>query len=596
MKQNKRMLSLLLAVCLMIGFLPAICLAAEADTQVLSVADIARGQYLYYGEHKWLVLDEVADNVGEAGIFLLSADVAAQSIRFEDSGLTNAWDGSDAKAWAEAYAAEVFTEAELSAIKPVTKEDAAGTYAGYAWNESALSGEQVFFLSAEEASTYLDAASAPAGNGWWLRSGCADNTGIFAGVVSDIGLVGTPHVAAKYDARPAMNLDSGKIAMLKSVADGYKVVLLEENAEFTASAVIGEQSKGYADWTVDVTYSGAMTGENACVSAVILDADGNTVHYAGIAHNSQSGTVSVAMPEGLVGSYTLKLFSEQVNGGNKTDFATNVVSIDFEVDDGMGGIVSWNLALGDDLNLNFYVQVEQSVAADGYMNITVGKGDPVRYKISEAQQDAQGHYIFSANVAAAQMTDVIKLQLSNGEETGGVHAYSVRQYADTILAGDYSEELKSLVQYMLNYGGKAQLYFDYNTQNLANQGIAVEEAAVPTQSGIQMTLSGSVEGIQFYGASLVFTNKTAVRYYFDVSGNVDSYRFKVGESSYTACEKNGLYYVEVSGINPQDLSNEIVLTVSDGTDSMTVNYSPLHYIVRMYGKCEDTLKTLLQAM
>ena len=592
MKQKKRILSFLLAVCLIAGFLPAAYAAAETTVQI--VENIGDGQFLYYGENKWLVLDGDADNNGEAGIFLLSADVAASGIQFENSGLSNAWDGSDAKAWAEAFAAESFTEDELSAIKAVTKMDAAGTYSGLAWKESSLNGEQVFFLSAEEASTYLSTNMA-AGNGWWLRSGYADNTGIFAGAVSDIGIVGTPHVAAKYDARPAMNLDSSKIAMFKSVADGYKVVLLDETTDFLASAQIGTQEKGYTDWTVDVTYSGAMTGENACVSAAIVDADGNTVHYANVANNSESGTVTVAIPDGLLGKYTLKLFSEQVNGGNKTDYATGTVSFDFTVDDGMGDVISWNLALGDDLSLNFYVKADQSIAADGYVNITVGEGNATQYKISKAAQDADGNYIISANVAAAQMTDVIQLQFSIGEEKGAVHTYSVRQYADTILAGNYDEELKALVKEMLNYGGKAQLYFNYNTQNLANKGITVEEATVPTEN-YKVAVSGSVEGIRFYGASLVFTNKTAVRYYFTVSGNVDSYSFKVGESTYKAVEKDGLYYVEIPGINPKDLANEIVLTVSNGTDSMTVGYSPLHYIVRMYGKGADTLKNLLAAM
>lgn len=595
MKQNKRIISFLLAVCLIAGFLPAVCAAAETPTQILGVEDIADGQYLYYGENKWLVLDADAGNHGQAGVFLLSADVAASGVQFEDSGLTNAWEGSDAKTWTQDYAAKTFTAEELTAIQTVTKEDAAGEYSGLAWNAGQLNGEQVFFLSAEEVSTYLDQTHGAAGKGWWLRSGCADQSGIFAGVVSDIGIVGAPHVAAKYDARPAMNLDSSKIAMLKSAAEGYKVVLLSTEG-FSASAQIGTQEKGYTDWTVDVTYSGAMTGENAFVSAAILDADGNTVSYANIANNSESGTATVAIPDGLVGNYTLQLFSEKVNGGNKTDFATNTVSYALTVDDGMGDIVSWNLALGDDLNLNFYVKVEQSVAADGYMNITVGESKTVSYKISSAQQDADGNYIFSANVAAAQMTDVIRLQLSAGDSKGAVHTYSVRQYADAILAGSYDEALKDLVRQMLNYGGKAQRYFDYNIQNPADAGITVEAATVPAETDHKVSISGSVNGIQIYGATLVLANKTAVRYYFTVSGNIDSYTFQAGGNSYQAVKKNGMYCVEIPDINPQDLSNEILLTVSDGADSMTVNYSPLHYIVRMYVKGADALQNLLQAM
>ena len=596
MKQNKRILSLLLAVCLIAGFFVAIALAMETNTAIVDVEDLADGHYLYYGENKWLVLDADADNNGEAGIFLLSADAAEKGIRFENSGLTNVWDGSDAQAWTADYAQTTFTAEELSAIKAITKADSAGSYSGWEWNAGALSGEQVFFLSAEEVSTYLNKEQATTGNGWWLRSGCADNTGVFAGVVSDIGIIGTPHVAAKYDARPAMNLDSSKIAMLKSVSNGYKVAILDETAEFAATAEIGAQESGYTDWKVDVTYSGAMTGANARVSAAIIDAEGNTVYYGAVVKNSASGTATVEMPEGLVGTYTLKLFSEQVNGGNKTDIATNTVSFDFTVEDDMGDVVSWNLTLCDDLKLNFYVQVKENVAVEGYMNITVGAGSTKQYKIADADRDAEGHYIFSANVAAAQMTDAVKLQITSGEQQSAVYTYSVRQYADKILSGDYDAAIKTLVEEMLNYGGKAQVYFDYNTGILADAGITVEAAAVPTDTNMQAAVSGDVDGIRFYGASLVFTNKTAVRYYFTVSGDIASYSFTAGEGSYEAVEKNGMYYVEVPGINPQDLSKEIALTVCNDTDSMTVTYSPLYYIARMYAKGTDTMKDLLQAL
>ena len=61
---------------------------------------------------------------------------------------------------------------------------------------------------------------------------------------------------------------------------------------------------------------------------------------------------------------------------------------------------------------------------------------------------------------------------------------------------------------------------------------------------------------------------------------------------------NGLYYVEVADINPQDLGNNIELIVCDTEGNMlTVIYSPLTYITRMYnGNGSANLKALLQAM
>ena len=66
---------------------------------------------------------------------------------------------------------------------------------------------------------------------------------------------------------------------------------------------------------------------------------------------------------------------------------------------------------------------------------------------------------------------------------------------------------------------------------------------------------------------------------------------------YTPVVKDGLCFVELPGINPQNWDAELSLTVSDGNgNTLTVCYSPMHYIVRMNEKSEDNLKVLLKAM
>ena len=95
-----------------------------------------------------------------------------------------------------------------------------------------------------------------------------------------------------------------------------------------------------------------------------------------------------------------------------------------------------------------------------------------------------------------------------------------------------------------------------------------------------MGLEGSVDGISFYGGTLMFVSKVAVRFYF--TGSVEGKSFKVGEKTYTPRAKGNLYYVEIPEINPQDYNEDITLKVSDGTQEMSVTYSPMHYISRIY--------------
>ena len=81
-----------------------------------------------------------------------------------------------------------------------------------------------------------------------------------------------------------------------------------------------------------VTYSGAGTGKNEYVSAMLADNSGNILYYGRIAQNSANGTASVEIPSDLTaGTYTLKVFSEQYNGDYKTDYASEFQDITLTV-------------------------------------------------------------------------------------------------------------------------------------------------------------------------------------------------------------------------------------------------------------------------
>jgi hypothetical protein len=56
--------------------------------------------------------------------------------------------------------------------------------------------------------------------------------------------------------------------------------------------------------------------------------------------------------------------------------------------------------------------------------------------------------------------------------------------------------------------------------------------------------------------------------------------------------------VEVADINPQELADVLSLVVSNGTNNLTVSYSPLNYITRMYHKTgsSEQMKAVVKAM
>jgi hypothetical protein len=120
--------------------------------------------------------------------------------------------------------------------------------------------------------------------------------------------------------------------------------------------------------------------------------------------------------------------------------------------------------------------------------------------------------------------------------------------------------------------------------------------SIPEDFNSDVLVAGRVEGISFYGASLLFTSKTAVRFYFAAQKTITNFTFTAGDKVIQPVEKNGLWYIEVDNIVPQELDVPITVVVNDGTNEISVTYSPMHYIVRKYANGPDNLKALLQAM
>jgi hypothetical protein len=202
-------------------------------------------------------------------------------------------------------------------------------------------------------------------------------------------------------------------------------------------------------------------------------------------------------------------------------------------------------------------------------------------------------------MAAAQMTDDIAVKITVAGELVWNKTYSVRQYADYILAGDYTDTVKNLVKEMLSYGAAAQVYFDYNETSLATDNLdltGVGSVDVPKTAATEQRVEGKIDALKYYGASLVYESKIAVRFYF--TGDVADCSFTVNGENVPVKEKNGMWYVEIGQINPDALQNMITVCITKGDQALTVSYSPMNYMVRMNGR-ESTsveLKALLKAM
>lgn len=179
---------------------------------------------------------------------------------------------------------------------------------------------------------------------WWLRSpGSYRWYAAFiewedGSSVSDGNPVNNESTAV----RPAFNLNLSSVLFtsaatggksagangLAAVADysgsDWKLTLLDSSRTFAVSnAMLGGN-------TVTFSYSGAQTGVNEYLSAVIMDQNGTIAYYGRILQpGSASGTASLTLPSGVTLSDTTKLyvFNEQYNGDKLTDYASKLIAL-----------------------------------------------------------------------------------------------------------------------------------------------------------------------------------------------------------------------------------------------------------------------------
>ena len=432
MKPKSKLLSLLLAICLVAGLMPTAAFAAEGDktimlgTSGISGWDSTKGyDYIYYGNWsapdnyttsgpiKWRVLDDQT-NTGGTGLFLLTDTLLGSGtyggVYFDKSSRnSNAWQDSDAQVWCETFYSRNLTAQEQGAVLATTKSDKAFTSSTnkipFAASNNILNRDKVFFLSAEEAETGdygfgsdndRRANYGSSAGYWWLRSPYAYTT-YRAGLVHGNGDVRSPNVDNDWAVRPAFNLnlnsvlftsaavggksasgmDSGLTAIGNYADNEWKLTLLDETREF---AVTETEVSGISGDTITLNYTGATTGENEYISVIIADENG-AQYYGRVAQpGGESGTATLSIPADLApGSYTLNVFSEQYNGDYKTDYASAFAEVALTVEE----------AAAPGIDTGKAIQLVDSGTA---ANIGGGQADNIYFGTYQQSSDGSGGY------------------------------------------------------------------------------------------------------------------------------------------------------------------------------------------------------------
>ena len=324
----------------------------------------ASAPIVYFGQNQenkpaaWRVIgydgNGVAAAAGKTTLF------AADNMGLTKIGSNAAYADSDLKVAIDALAGKL-AAAEMSAVEKRTLESGSYDRENTDCVDGTAVSNAVFWpLSSKEANAVksdLRVADPEhpdwASSFWWLRSPSElPNAAAYVDGNGNIQYHGIYDFRSEYGVRPAFNLNSDSVLFASAAVGGKPDGGLTEVSEYSGNEwkltlrdssrssfrVIGDVVAAVDDTTGDtvkIRYTGAKTGANEYVSALIAPYSGNITYYgrSNAPLTETDGTAELTIPAGFApGTYTLLVFNEQYNGDYNTDYASNFTDIALTVE------------------------------------------------------------------------------------------------------------------------------------------------------------------------------------------------------------------------------------------------------------------------
>ena len=305
--------------------------------------------------------------------------------------------------------------------------------------------------------------------------------------------------------------------------------------------------------------------------------------------------------------------------------------------DGIGAkLAGYSLSLTGNIGVNFYMELSDDVFNDAsaYMNFTLPNGTTSKVYVSGTHEDGSTattdttvkdgvtYYVFTCEVAAKEMTSDIKAQMigNNGEKTGKVYTYTVKEYADYILShtsaegSNYGSATVQLVKGMLNYGGATQKYFGYKTDQLASDDLTLTEpvfdntsiiSSIKNEGNKASIINYSVpDKVTFKSAYLSLNSTTdlcvSVQFAEDVIVQEDMFAIWLGSNEIskdqyevTKVNEGNCYKITLHGIKASQLQEKYVFEVNlSGTEQAVLKYGATSYAYTVMSSACDNINNI----
>ena len=269
-----------------------------------------------------------------------------------------------------------------------------------------------------------------------------------------------------------------------------------------------EKFKPFDTWTWD----------NTTKTASVKFADGESSYNADT--NCTGSTPATYSADGSA-SYTASYTYNGRTFTNSADIVIPKLTIFLQLYTGTGS--------SGNIGVKLYVPIpDEAESAEGY-SVKFGSKAPVELADcpTVAGDDGRKYYLVKFDAPAKNMTDEYEYSLLYNNEPLTSGSTSVRSYAETVINGSYSDNVKKLCRAMLAYGGAAQKYFGYKADNPADKDISgagadYSEAVLPIAEPLdKASINNALKDapIEYYGMNLNLDSDTYIKLAFKVKKN-----------------------------------------------------------------------------
>ena len=274
--------------------------------------------------------------------------------------------------------------------------------------------------------------------------------------------------------------------------------------------------------------------------------------------------------------------------------------------DGAEDFAGVSVSTSGNINLKFYYD---SIGSADSVVYTVG-GKTVTVAKEDLKTDASGKYVVEVPLAAAQMTENVTVYTKTGDATGTPHTWTVKKYADKVLANEGMSVHHKAIRSMLTYGAMAQQFFGVNTGDLAVNGVYYggTSPVANLTSFSALTDSGSVTdgtNIKYSSLDVSAASYTWMRFYFNYTGSAaENLTATISRGGNVLAENVEVkynaeygYYVEINNISAKLYNTPYTVVVTDGTgDSLTMTKSVGNWLLTALNSGSDAQKSIAKTM